>query len=105
MTIKITPEIEKAYNDYLNEPIDFDFIGSPILRKNTYPYNTEFSTGIVTFAAGYQKATNSVMNECIRACYNHTDIERFGVYPIRVAMITKACENNIREHFGLSDDN
>ena len=54
MTVSITPEIEKAFENYLGEPVDFDFGGSPILRRNTYPYNTEFSTGIVSFAAGYQ---------------------------------------------------
>jgi hypothetical protein len=48
-----------------------------------------------------QEYTNLIINECIKACGNHNDVEGFGVYPIRVVLITKACENNIREHFGI----
>ena len=63
MTIHITPEITAAFAAYLNEPVDWDFIGTPILRKNTYPYNTPFSTGLTTFAAGYQSAFGAAPKE------------------------------------------
>lgn len=54
MNITITPEITAAFNAYLEEPVDWDFGGAPVLRKNTYPYNQSFGTGMVSFAAGYQ---------------------------------------------------
>lgn len=48
-----------------------------------------------------EKFAELIVNECITACSNHKDVESFGIYPIRVAMVTEACRNNIKEHFGL----
>lgn len=62
--ISITPEIQAAFDAYLNEPIDSDFSGAPILRKNTYPYNTPHSTGVVSYAAGWQAGAQHERNAC-----------------------------------------
>ena len=57
MTINITPEISAAYEAYLNEPIDTDLRGAPILRRNTYPYAMNPAHGgLIDFAAGWQAA-------------------------------------------------
>jgi hypothetical protein len=48
-----------------------------------------------------EKFARSIIEDCIKACGNHVDIESFGIYPIRAAMVTRACENNIKEHFNL----
>ena len=44
-----------------------------------------------------------IVQECADACYKHKDVESFGIYPIRVAMVTKACSDNIKEHFGVEE--
>ncbi len=44
-----------------------------------------------------------IVKECADACYKHKDVESFGIYPIRVAMVTKACSDNIKEHFGVEE--
>ena len=56
--IEIVEEINKAYEDYLNMPIDCDFGGSSILRRHTYPYLENEFSGKLAFAAGYQAAMN-----------------------------------------------
>lgn len=53
MSIVITKEIEAAYKVFLDAPIDAHADGKPILRKNTWPYNS-FYTGLIDFAAGWQ---------------------------------------------------
>lgn len=37
MTINITAEIKAAYDAYLTEPVDADFTGSTIRRRDTHP--------------------------------------------------------------------
>ena len=44
-----------------------------------------------------------IAKECADACYKHKDVESFGIYPIRVAMVTKACSDNIKQHFGVEE--
>jgi hypothetical protein len=48
-----------------------------------------------------EKFAELIVQECADACYKHKDVESFGIYPIRVAMVTKACSDNIKEHFGV----
>jgi hypothetical protein len=55
MTTVITREIEQAYEAYLNEPVDCFFDGAPIKRRNTHPYSSSMSSGLVDFAAGWQR--------------------------------------------------
>lgn len=47
-----------------------------------------------------QKFAQAIVQECINACESH-DIESFGILPIRAVMVTKSCQNNIKEHFGV----
>ena len=44
-----------------------------------------------------------IVKECADACYKHKDVESFGIYPVRVAMVTKACSDNIKQHFGVEE--
>jgi hypothetical protein len=48
-----------------------------------------------------KKFAELIVRECADACYKHKDVESFGIYPVRVAMVTKACSDNIKEHFGV----
>ena len=48
-----------------------------------------------------EKFAELIVRECADACYKHKDVESFGIYPIRVAMVTKACSDNIKQHFGV----
>ncbi len=48
-----------------------------------------------------EKFAELIVRECADACYKHKDVESFGIYPVRVAMVTKACSDNIKEHFGV----
>ena len=50
-----------------------------------------------------QKFAELIVEECADACYKHKDVESFGIYPVRVAMVTKACSDNIKEHFGVEE--
>ena len=50
-----------------------------------------------------EKFAELIVQECADACYKHKDVESFGIYPIRVAMVTKACSDNIKEHFGVEE--
>jgi len=50
-----------------------------------------------------QKFAELIVRECADACYKHKDVESFGIYPVRVAMVTKACSDNIKEHFGVEE--
>jgi hypothetical protein len=50
-----------------------------------------------------KKFAESIVRECADACYKHKDVESFGIYPVRVAMVTKACSDNIKEHFGVEE--
>ena len=49
------------------------------------------------------KFAELIVRECADACYKHKDVESFGIYPIRVAMVTKACSDNIKQHFGVEE--
>ena len=49
------------------------------------------------------KFAELIVKECADACYKHKDVESFGIYPIRVAMVTKACSDNIKQHFGVEE--
>ena len=50
-----------------------------------------------------KKFAELIVRECADACYKHKDVESFGIYPIRVAMVTKACSDNIKQHFGVEE--
>ena len=50
-----------------------------------------------------EKFAELIVRECADACYKHKDVESFGIYPIRVAMVTQACSDNIKEHFGVEE--
>ena len=50
-----------------------------------------------------EKFAELIVRECTDACYKHKDVESFGIYPVRVAMVTKACSDNIKEHFGMKE--
>lgn len=45
-----------------------------------------------------EKFAELIINECINICAAHEDYESFGIYPARVALVTKSCQNNIKEH-------
>ena len=49
------------------------------------------------------KFAELIVRECADACYKHKDVESFGIYPIRVAMVTKACSDNIKQHFRVEE--
>ena len=51
----------------------------------------------------HKKFAELIVRECADACYKHKDVESFGIYPVRVAMVTKACSDNIKEHFGVEE--
>ena len=51
----------------------------------------------------FEKFAELIVKECADACYKHKDVESFGIYPIRVAMVTKACSDNIKQHFGVEE--
>ena len=51
----------------------------------------------------FEKFAELIVRECADACYKHKDVESFGIYPIRVAMVTKACSDNIKQHFGVEE--
>jgi predicted transposase YbfD/YdcC len=72
----------------------------------------ENSTGATVPEDGYyssaskyniEKFAELIVQECADACYKHKDVESFGIYPVRVAMVTKACADNIKEHFGVEE--
>ena len=50
-----------------------------------------------------EKFAELIVRECADVCYKHKDVESFGIYPIRVAMVTKACSDNIKQHFGVEE--
>jgi hypothetical protein len=50
-----------------------------------------------------EKFAELIVRECADACYKHKDVESFGIYPVRVAMVTKACSDNIKQHFGVEE--
>ena len=54
-------------------------------------------------AEAVEKFAELIVRECADACYKHKDVESFGIYPIRVAMVTKACSDNIKQHFGVEE--
>lgn len=47
------------------------------------------------------KFVELIVQECVNACYNHADVEAFGICPARVAIVTQACADNIKAHFGI----
>lgn len=59
MTIYITPEITKAFDAYLGEEVDWDFVGKPITRRmvsGIYP-------SIVDYAAGWQASRRQALEQ------------------------------------------
>lgn len=62
MTINITEQIERAYERYLNETVDTDFRGQPVLRRSVYPHSFNVYAGLVDFAAGWQAAKEANAN-------------------------------------------
>ena len=60
-----------------------------------------YGTKVETF--NKEKFAELIVRECADACYKHKDAESFGIYPVRVAMVTKACSDNIKEHFGVEE--
>ncbi len=70
-------------------------------REDGYPFFEEYHQ---VFSNNYQqKFAELIVRECADACYKHKDVESFGIYPVRVAMVTKACSDNIKEHFGVEE--
>ena len=73
--------------------------------------NSGFATGYDRTQTGrwilsdkeLEKFAELIVRECADACYKHKDVESFGIYPIRVAMVTKACSDNIKQHFGVEE--
>ena len=57
----------------------------------------------IRYETSYEKFAELIVRECADACYKHKDVESFGIYPIRVAMVTKACSDNIKQHFGVEE--
>ena len=50
-----------------------------------------------------EKFARLIVRECADACYKHKDVKSFGIYPISVAMVTKDCSDNIKQHFGVEE--
>lgn len=67
--------------------------------KSSWPRPGKFTAGEYDY--NLQKFAELIVKECIKSCGNHPDVENFGVLPIRAVIVTKSCENNIREHFGI----
>ncbi len=63
----------------------------------------EFLHGVHYDDFQYEKFAELIVKECADACYKHKDVESFGIYPVRVAMVTKACSDNIKQHFGVEE--
>ena len=68
-----------------------------------YEANKSVNPGAWTLADFSEKFAELIVKECADACYKHKDVESFGIYPVRVAMVTKACSYNIKEHFGVEE--
>jgi hypothetical protein len=49
-----------------------------------------------------EKFAELIVRECVGACEKH-DMESFGILPIRSVMVTKSCQNNIKQHFGVEE--
>jgi len=81
----------------LAESVGFTFIEDAVYGRRWY------SSKCGMDADEFEKFAELIVNECADACYKHRDVESFGIYPIRVAMVTKACSNNIKEHFGIEE--
>lgn len=71
MTIYITYEIKAAYVRYLDEAVDADIRGTPILRRHTEPFNSSEFVGLVDFAAGWQGGRASIFGATKQ--FNPTD--------------------------------
>jgi hypothetical protein len=72
-----------------------------LIEECTDRHFSECVGGFETFDK--EKFAELIVRECADACYEHKDVESFGIYPIRVAMVTKACSDNIKEHFGVKE--
>jgi len=74
------------------------------LSEQAEKYADEWFRGEPTWSEAFEsKFAELIVRECADACYKHKDLESFGIYPVRVAMVTKACSDNIKEHFGIED--
>jgi hypothetical protein len=117
MTIHITPPISKAYENYMNEAIDFDFNGTPTMRRSTYPYQMEPGAGMVDFAAGYQAFMNE-STEKILSEYEYWQVEDPGwsggiswftnggsrANPLRFSKEKDAIEYGLRRKLAFNQD-
>ena len=50
-----------------------------------------------------EKFAELIVKECINSCENH-NLESFGILPVRAHMVTKSCQNNIKQHFGVKEN-
>ncbi len=78
------------------------------LAEQAEEYAVRVTTGDWEDGLAYQDLFNKkfaelIVKECADACYKHKDVESFGIYPVRVAMVTKACSDNIKQHFGVEE--
>jgi len=75
-------------------------MGQTLDEKFAGTWSTMDMQDLTKFA---EKFAELIVRECADACYKHKDVESFGIYPVRVAMVTKACSDNIKEHFGVEE--
>jgi hypothetical protein len=60
MTITITKEIERAYEEFLDEPVDGFVDGKTIRRRDTFPYDIGGAVDhLVSFAGGWEAKPSS----------------------------------------------
>jgi len=75
-------------------------MGQTLDEKFAGTWSTMDMQDLTKFA---ERFAQLIVRECADACYKHKDVESFGIYPVRVAMVTKACSDNIKEHFGVEE--
>jgi len=75
-------------------------MGQTLDEKFAGTWSTMDMQDLTKFA---ERFAELIVRECADACYKHKDVESFGIYPVRVAMVTKACSDNIKEHFGVEE--
>jgi len=60
-------------------------------------------TGEEYYSFSRMKFAELIVKECINSCENH-NLESFGILPVRAHMVTKSCQNNIKQHFGVKEN-